>query len=55
MVKMLLNAGANLDVTNVSGETPLSIAIKKGHVKVVEILREKIEATAKKFNAWLKL
>ena len=55
IVRILLNAGANLDVTNASGETPLSIATKKGHVKVVDILKEKIEATAKKFNTWLKV
>ena len=39
-VKMLLKRGAKWDVKNEKGETPLQMAIKKKHGKVVALLKE---------------
>lgn len=40
MVKLLLKHGALIDIQNAFGETPLLLAVWKGHAKVVKILRD---------------
>ena len=39
-VKLLLKLGANLNVRNKSGDTPLHIAVEEGRIEIVEILLE---------------
>lgn len=40
VVELLLEKGANVNITNEGGETPLHYATKHGHTKVMEILLE---------------
>lgn len=42
IVEMLLNAGANKQV-DIGGETPLSMAVEKGHVEIADIIKKHIE------------
>lgn len=37
-VRLLINAGANINAIGEMGETPLHIAIRKGSVEIVEAL-----------------
>ncbi|MDO8553517.1 MAG: ankyrin repeat domain-containing protein [Candidatus Micrarchaeota archaeon] len=36
--KRAINAGANVNVINIEGDSPLTIAIEKGNVKIVRLL-----------------
>ena len=41
IVKLLIEAGANVNVTNKNGSTPLHIAADHGHTEIVKLLIEK--------------